>query len=70
MNDDDVIVTMRHIRAAGMCNKEPRLFCSQQGWSWQEFIDHGFPASKLLATGNPMALRVVEAARKDRAENG
>jgi hypothetical protein len=59
-----VIIRMKHIRAAGMCNREPRVFCQRQGWSWQEFLDHGFPEEKLLATGDPMALRVVEVARR------
>lgn len=56
---------MKHLRAAGMCNREPRIFCARQGWSWQEFIDHGFPASKLIATGDPMALKVAGIALRD-----
>jgi hypothetical protein len=59
-----MIIRMKHVRAAGMCNREPRIFCARQGWSWQEFLDHGFPEEQLLATDDPMALRVVEAAHK------
>lgn len=59
-----MIIRMKHVRAAGMCNREPRIFCARQGWSWQEFLDRGFPEEQLLATGDPMALRVVEVAHK------
>jgi hypothetical protein len=58
-----VMVRMEHLRAAGMCNREPRIFCRRQGWSWQEFIDTGLPAELLEATGDPMALRVAAIAR-------
>lgn len=64
-----VLVRMRHLRAAGMCNREPRKFCAAQGWSWQEFIDQGIPASLLYETGDPMAEKVADIAVKE-AEHG
>jgi hypothetical protein len=56
---------MKHLRAANMCNREPRIFCQRQGWSWQEFLEHGFTAEQLEATGDPMAIRVAAIARQD-----
>jgi hypothetical protein len=58
---------MKHLRAAGMCNREPRVFCQQQGWSWQQFLDEGLPAEQLEASGDPMAIRVAAIAREEAA---
>lgn len=60
---------MKHLRAAGMCNREPRLFCRQQGWNWQQFLDEGLPIEWFYATGDPMAAKVADIAAKD-ASNG
>lgn len=57
-----MMIRMEHIRAAGLCNRGARYFVQQQGWSWQEFLDHGIEEERLLETGNPYALRVVEIA--------
>lgn len=61
------MIHMRHLRAAGMCNREPRRWFAAHGLSWAEFVDHGIPASVIEATGDPLALIVVEAAK---AESG
>jgi hypothetical protein len=60
-----VMVRMKHLRAVGMCNREPRRFCAAQGWSWQEFLDTGIPAERFYATGDPMAKKVADAAVKE-----
>lgn len=62
-----MIIRIKHLRMAGLCNREPRIFCQRQGWSWQEFLEHGFEEEKLIATGDPHALKVVEFAHKDEA---
>lgn len=66
MTDDEIIVTMKHIRAAGMCSGGPRIFFAQHGLDWSDFLRNGIPASKLLATGDAMAAQVVEVARGQR----
>ena len=63
-----IMVRMRHLRAAGMCNREPRKFAAMQGWSWNEFLERGLPAELLESTGDPLALRVAEIARREAAE--
>lgn len=65
-----VMVRIKHLRAAGMCNREPRLFCAAQGWSWAEFVSNGLPAELLEATGDPMAIRVAALARAEAAKDG
>jgi hypothetical protein len=59
------MVRMKHLRAAGMCNREPRLFCARQGWSWQQFLDEGLPSELFYATGDPMAKKVADIAVKE-----
>lgn len=63
MTEPDVIVTMKHIRQADMCSGGPRKFFKKHGLDWNDFLDNGIPASKLLATGDAMAELVVEVAR-------
>jgi len=59
---------MRHLRAAGMCNREPRKFGMRQGWSWAEFLERGIAVEIVEATGDPLALRVAEIARREASE--
>jgi hypothetical protein len=63
---DGLRVYMRHLRGANMCNREPRVWFKRQGFSWNDFLSHGIAASDLIATGDPLALIVVEVARKER----
>lgn len=62
-----VIVTVKHLRAAGMCNREPRIFCKRHGISWSDFVTEGLPEEVLVATGDALAMKVVEIARRDAA---
>jgi len=63
VTDDELIVTMKDIRAANMCSNGPRQFFKRHGLDWSDFLSNGIPASKLLATGDAMARQVVEVAR-------
>lgn len=65
MPNNDFIVRISHLRAAGYCNREPRVWFARQGLSWSDFATQGINASVLVATGDPLALKVVEIARKD-----
>jgi hypothetical protein len=58
-----VIVTMQDIRAARMCSGGTRAFFTRHGLDWSDFLKNGIPAERLAATGDAMALRVVEVAR-------
>ena len=58
-----VIVTMRDVRAAGMCSRGPRAFFKRHGLDWNRFLEEGIPAEELEATGDALAMQVVEVAR-------
>jgi len=59
----DVTVTMEHVRAARMCSRGARAFFERHGLDWQRFLAEGLPAEQIEATGDAMALKVVEVAR-------
>jgi hypothetical protein len=48
-----------------MCAREPRKWFAKQGLSWSDFITDGLPESVLVATGDALAMKVVEIARND-----
>jgi hypothetical protein len=63
MSEAQLIITMRDIRATHMCSRGTRAFFERHGLDWNKFLDEGIPAEDLEATGDAMALAVVEHAR-------
>lgn len=63
MTSDPVIVRMEHVRAARMCSRGARAFFARHNLDWQTFIKDGLPAEVIAATGDAMALQLVEVAR-------
>ena len=59
----DVIVTMQDVRMAKMCSKGTRAFFMRHNLDWQTFLEKGLPVEVIEATGDGMALKVVEVAR-------
>lgn len=57
------IITMREVRAAGMCSKGARDFAKRYNLDWIGFLKNGIPADELAATGDALALKIVETAR-------
>ena len=55
-------ITMRDVRAAGMCSRGARLFLIRHGFEWSAFLRSGISSEFLIATGDAMALHVVEVA--------
>jgi hypothetical protein len=43
-----------------MCAKGVRQFLQRRGMSWTEFLKKGIDSDVLLATGDAMAIQVVE----------
>ncbi|AUM00581.1 hypothetical protein B4966_10695 [Rhodocyclaceae bacterium] len=66
--NEDVTVTIAHVRAAGLCVPGARTWFARQGLDFRAFLAQGLPASVLLATGDAMAARVVEVARRAHEE--
>ncbi len=59
----DLIVTIAHVRAAGLCVNGTRVWFARHDLDFRAFLREGCTAETLLATGDAMALRVVERAR-------
>lgn len=64
---DDLIVTIAHLRAAGMCARQPRQWMARNGLDWTEFITNGYSVKVLRATGDALVEPVIAIAK---AESG
>jgi hypothetical protein len=65
-----VIVQFKHIRAAKLCARGARAWFSKYGFSWDEFVAKGKSADELEATGDALAFRVTEIARREASRGG
>lgn len=54
----------------GICNQRARVWAKEVGIDWSAFVRDGIDSSVLLATGNPMARAVVEAAEREASGRG
>lgn len=61
-----MIIYMSDIRKAKMCAKGTRAFFDKNGWDFQDFLKNGLDSSYFIATGDAMALQVVEVAKNGR----
>lgn len=61
---EPLIVTIDHVRAAGMCVQGTRMWFKRHGLDFHTFLREGYDADTLLSTGDAMAMRVVEYARQ------
>ncbi len=59
----DVTVTIDDVRAVGLCVNGTRVWFARHDLDFRAFLRDGCAADTLLATGDAMALRVVEHAR-------
>ena len=64
------LVMHRHMRELGYCNRGARDFFARHGLDWRAFLAGGIQADLLAATGDAMAMKVVERARAEGASNG
>lgn len=64
-----VIVTMRDVRSVHSCSRGAKAFGERHGLDWNDFLQNGIDASLLDATGDAMAKRITDYARK-RTEAG
>lgn len=56
------VVRHTHLRQAGICMGGARRFWARHELDWNDFLDNGIDGSRLLATGDAQARRVVELA--------
>lgn len=68
----ELFVTFDHLHSvpgtapgkSGFCHRTSRELCERYGIDWVQVVrDGGIAAEKLIATGDALALRVVEHAR-------
>jgi hypothetical protein len=58
-------VFMRHMRSAKLCARGTRQWFERHGFSWEDFLRDGIPATDLESTGDPLALRPATLARQE-----
>ncbi|MDR1936842.1 MAG: hypothetical protein LBS49_14940 [Candidatus Accumulibacter sp.] len=66
-----MIVTLAHLRSVpglkgqpGYCLPQTRQWCVEHDLSFRDFARHGLDSQTLLATGCPLARRLVEHAQE------
>lgn len=66
-----MIITMAHLRSIpgygprpGFCARGSRQFFARYGLDWDDFRRNGIDAEKLRATGDALALAVIEHAQR------
>ncbi|MBS0364896.1 MAG: hypothetical protein JSR67_03620 [Proteobacteria bacterium] len=59
-----IIVTVRDVRAAGLCTRGMRAWLAHHGVDLEAFLRDGAPVERAEAIGDHFALMVCEQARK------
>lgn len=73
MDETDFMVTLDHLHSVpawggrpGFCHRGTRALCERYGLEWSAIVRAGgLPASALIATGDALALHLVEHARQE-----
>lgn len=70
-----LIVRHQHIYAtqvsgSQLCSTGARVWFTEHGLSWNDFIAQGIDADRLLATGDAFAIAVVETAKRMEVTHG
>lgn len=61
-------VTMKHIRAAGLCSRGLRRFATEKGLDFDAFLKDGMPIEEARKIDDAMVARVVAIAEADTGE--
>lgn len=69
---EHLIVTIQHLHTVptwttrqGYCNSASRQFFERHGLDWAAFVRNGIEAERLTATGDALAITLVEHARQE-----
>lgn len=62
--NDDPLVKIEHLRSARLCSRGARMWFSRHGLDYTQFLNHGYPASVIEATGDALGKLVADVARK------
>lgn len=52
-----------HGHAIGYCSKGMRKMAARHGWDWLDIVKNGIDEETLLATGDAMAIKLVESVK-------
>ena len=63
-----MIITTKHLQPVAYCARGARRWFEEHGLDWSKFVFEGYPEEVILATGDPMAIKLVEQARLDAAK--
>lgn len=58
-NDSDLVIKVEDMAARGYCLAGQKRFCEANGIDFRDYVRNGIPASRLLATGDAMAIEAV-----------
>lgn len=61
-----MIIKVSDLRAAFMCRRGAVKFFKRHNLDWSKFLKEGLPEEEIAATGDAMALRVIEVAHERR----
>lgn len=64
----DPTVTIQHVRACALCVRGAREWFQRYGLDFGHFLQHGYPASVIEATGDHLGQQVAEKARQEQSE--
>lgn len=63
-----MIIERTHLDELGYCARGARRWFARHGLDWSDFVMRGIDADIMLATGDAMALRLVEHVRKQHGQ--
>ena len=64
-----MIITTKHLQPVGYCARGARRWFEVHGLDWSKFVFEGLPEEVIIATGDPMAIKLVEQARQEAAKD-
>lgn len=65
-----MIIKFEDIMASGHCARGTRRWFNQYGLDFKDFMKNGIEEEKFLATGDGLAIQVVEATKKRKHTDG
>jgi hypothetical protein len=62
-SDDDLVITIDDVMAAGHCARGTRRWFDSHGLDFRKFLKQGIPAADMAATGDALGIDVVNRKR-------
>jgi len=60
VTEDELIITLKDVRRLNYCSSGARAWFKRHDLDWLDFLRNGIPASKMLATNDALAAKLVE----------